>query len=256
MTQRRHRLTVAGLTALAMGAASGTITLVACSASHDVAPLSSQTTGTDGGMQVVRPENDAAASKDASGTVFDAAASQPAIDTLCAMAMQIGSPERQIVSSESIFPAGGGNPVLGTYQLVNLDTYLDGLEDAAVPTDAGYLAFDASSDDGDGGEGSGDDEPAPDSLGDVLEQKTLVLAADGLYSLAVSTGTVDAGVGPSTITAGLYTVTGSTLTLHATCPSPSDTTYGFTASTGELFLFESTSSSPGITVDTMELTTP
>jgi hypothetical protein len=184
------------------------------------------------------PSSDGGASDAATPPPFDAGGSQPAIDTLCAAATQLGKPTEQVVESSPEYSPSGGTVVTATYTLAGLYSYTGGLFDGG-----------AGDDDDDGGEdplpdasvsdGSTGDNGGPTaSIGDVVEEKTLVLATDGLFSLASATGTVDAGVGATTITAGVYVVSGDTITFHGTCPSTSESSYSFSASGGALALYE------------------
>ena len=221
--------------------------VAACSTSNDASNFVDP--GDDGGPSTVRPLVDSSAPDSDAGpfSTFDASGDQPAINTLCAMAKQLGSSCRQVISSAGAHPPFGGVVVPGIYELVTLNGYAAGLDDGGT----------VSGDDGGGDDSDDDGSDGPglptESVGVVLEEKTLVLEADGLFSLAVAMGTVDAGVGASTITAGLYEVSGTNLILHATCPTTSNVTYAFTVAGGDILLYEPTKP---ITVDTLQMIGP
>jgi hypothetical protein len=172
---------------------------------------------------------------------FDAGADQPAIDTLCAQATLLGKPEELVVEVTSAAPPTGGTVAAGTYTLGSLYAYVpppDGGIDAGGGDDAG---------------GDDDDDNGPQEFpGALLESKTLVLGSDGLFSLAAATGTLDAGVGTTAITAGVYVVSGDSIILHGTCPSTSESTYTFYTSGGLLALY----SPDGLAEDFQQIDAP
>ncbi len=237
--RRVHLLPVVG--------AAGVVVLLAlgaCSSGSSATPLLTAPADGGDGTGVTKVSEAGATQDGAPSTTFDASADQPAIDTLCQQAKLLGKPTEEIASTFSVYPAVGGTLVPGTYELEGVESYGGGLE----ASDAGNAPGDDAGDEGDDDGGApvipnedGGEPPPTVTAAPVYEQKTLVLEADGLFSLAAATGTVDAGVGATTITAGVYVASGSTLVLHATCPATSTATYAFTASGGELLLFDSTS---------------
>jgi hypothetical protein len=235
--RRVHLLPVVGAAGVVVSLALG-----ACSSGSNATALLTVPMDGGDGTGVTKVSEAGETPDGATSTPFDASADQPAIDTLCQQAKLLGKPTEEIASTFSVYPAVGGTLVAGTYELEGVESYGGGLE----ASDAGNAPGDDDGGDDDDSGGpvvpneDGGEPPPTETAAPAYEQKTLVLEADGLFSLASATGTVDAGVGATTITAGVYVASGSTLVLHATCPATSTATYTFTASGGELLLFDST----------------
>jgi hypothetical protein len=76
----------------------------------------------------------------------------------------------------------------------------------------------------------------------VVVQQTLILNS-GTYKWAVAVGTVDAGLGPTTITGGTFTTGGTNLTFTQTCSSAGATDAGGADSGATTLNFQASASS-------------
>ena len=237
-------LATLGTVAAAFVAVGVSVAAIACSSSDTGGtPLLITPDGSTTG-KTPPPGSDAGKASADAGTVapFDAGGDIPAIDTLCAAAKQLGQASEELSEVGPEYLPIGGPIATSTYTLDGLYHYLGGFSDAGPVgnRDAGPGDDDGGDDDDDDDSGlsDGGEIGSGESATGVLEEKTLVLDPDGLFSLASATGTVDAGVGATQITAGVYQVSGSTITFHATCPTASDVTYSFSSTPTVIELYE------------------